>query len=72
MWSAEGKRPEFVSAKRAQAPLQGACATIERTDFESRRDHHFAYQIRQFRLKKAIVKLVGFSFSGHFGTQENC
>ena len=32
VWSAEGKRPEFVSAKRAQAPLQGACATIERTE----------------------------------------
>jgi len=31
VWSAEGKRPEFVGAKRAQAPLQGACATIERT-----------------------------------------
>ena len=32
----------------------------------------FAYQIRQFRLKMAIVKLVGFSFSGHYETQENC
>ena len=32
VWSAEGKRPEFVGAKRAQAPLQGACATIERTE----------------------------------------
>ena len=30
-WSAEGKRPEFVGAKRAQAPLHGVCATIERT-----------------------------------------
>ena len=29
---AEGKRPEFVSAKRAQTPLQGVCATIERTE----------------------------------------
>ena len=32
VWSAEGKRPEFVGAKRAQAPLQGVCATIERTE----------------------------------------
>ena len=29
--SAKRKRLEFVSAKRAQAPIQGACATIERT-----------------------------------------
>ena len=29
--SAKRKRLEFVSAKRAQTPLQGACATIERT-----------------------------------------
>ena len=36
--SAEGKRPEFVSAKRVQTPLQGVCTTIERTD-ESRRAH---------------------------------
>ena len=34
--SAEGKRPEFVSAKRAQAPLQGTCATIERTGLRIR------------------------------------
>ncbi len=33
--SAEGKRPEFVGAKRAQTPLQGGCATIERTDIGS-------------------------------------
>ena len=38
VWSAEGKRPEFVSAKRVQTPLQGVCTTIERTD-ESRRAH---------------------------------
>ena len=29
--SAKRKRLEFVSAKRAQTPLQGACVTIERT-----------------------------------------
>ena len=36
--SAAGKRPEFVSAKRAASPLQGRAATIERTEhwFESR------------------------------------
>ncbi len=35
--SAAGKRPEFVSAKRAASPLQGRAATIERTEhwFES-------------------------------------
>ena len=62
VWSAEGKRPEFVSAKRVQTPLQGGCTTIERTDFESRRDHQFSYQIDRFALKKAAVKMVGFFF----------
>ena len=35
--SAEGKRPEFVNAKRAASPFQGRAATIERTEhrFES-------------------------------------
>ena len=33
--SAEGKRLEFVSAKRVQTPLQGVCTTIERTDVGS-------------------------------------
>ena len=32
VWSAEGKRPEFVGAKRAASLLQGRAATIERTE----------------------------------------
>ena len=38
MGSAAGKRPKFVSAKRAASPLQGRAATIERTEhwFESK------------------------------------
>ena len=48
--SAEGKRPEFVSAKRVQTPLQGVCTTIERTD-ESRRAHFpGAFEIKGLRV----------------------
>ena len=32
VWSAEGKRPEFVGAKRAASLLQRRAATIERTE----------------------------------------
>ena len=61
--SAAGKRPEFVSVKRVQTPLQGVCTTIERTD-ESRRAHFPEANENKRGQMKAEVRKAPLLFCG--------
>ena len=63
MGSAAGKRPEFVSVKRVQTPLQGVCTTIERTD-ESRRAHFPEANENKRGQMKVEVRGLLFTFAG--------
>lgn len=62
--SGAGKRPEFVSVKRVQTPLQGVCTTIERTD-ESRRAHFpEANENKRGQMKVEVRGSFFFTFAG--------
>ena len=69
MGSAAGKRPEFVSVKRVQTPLQGVCTTIERTD-ESRRAHFSEANENKRGQMKAEVRGASFYVCGGRNVQQ--
>ena len=78
LFAARRKRPEFVSAKRAQAPPQGACATIERTESnpagltkrEALKSASFLYVSMLSAIWKQLAKRPDYTCSGLLNTQK--